>query len=59
MKAPAVPKAAAPTDISAVDLRVGVINKAWKHENAESLYVEEIECGEAQPRQVCQHSHTP
>ena len=41
-----------PTDVSAIDLRVGVILNARKHENAESLYVEDIDCGEAQPRQV-------
>ena len=39
-------------DLSAVDLRVGVILQARKHENAESLYVETIDVGEAEPRQV-------
>lgn len=46
-------KASGPMDLSAVDLRVGVILKARKHENAESLYVEDIDVGEAEPRQVC------
>ena len=27
--------------------------KAWKHENADSLYVEEIDVGEEKPRTVC------
>ena len=35
-----------------VDLRVGVIKKAWQHKEADSLYVEEVEVGEAAPRQV-------
>ena len=50
-KAPTA-KAAIPTDLSGVDLRVGVITTARKHENAESLYVESIECGEEKERQV-------
>ncbi len=39
-------------DLSAVDLRVGIILHARKHENAETLYVESIDVGEAEPRQV-------
>ena len=35
-----------------VDLRVGVIKKAWRHPEADSLYVEEVEVGEEAPRQV-------
>lgn len=35
-----------------VDLRVGLIKKAWRHPEADSLYVEEVEVGEATPRQV-------
>ena len=35
-----------------VDLRVGVIKKAWRHPEADSLYVEEVEVGEGAPRQV-------
>lgn len=35
-----------------VDLRVGVIMKAWQHPDANSLYIEEIDCGEEKPRQV-------
>ncbi|KAK9807550.1 hypothetical protein WJX72_002305 [[Myrmecia] bisecta] len=41
-----------PADISRIDLRVGVISKVWRHPDAESLYREEIDCGEAAPRQV-------
>ena len=39
-------------DVSLLDLRVGVIEKAEKHPDAESLYVERIACGEAEPRTV-------
>ena len=35
-----------------VDLRVGLIKKAWRHPEADSLYIEEVECGEEKPRQV-------
>jgi len=31
---------------------VGVIKKAWRHPEADSLYVEEVEVGEEAPRQV-------
>ncbi|KAK9825825.1 hypothetical protein WJX81_000084 [Elliptochloris bilobata] len=39
-------------DVSRLDLRVGLIRRAWEHPDAESLYVEEVDCGEAEPRQV-------
>ena len=39
-------------DISRIDLRVGRILKAWRHPDAESLYVEEIDVGEPKPRTV-------
>eukprot|EP01024_Parvocaulis_polyphysoides_P073531 TRINITY_DN9469_c0_g1_i7.p1 TRINITY_DN9469_c0_g1~~TRINITY_DN9469_c0_g1_i7.p1 ORF type:complete len:278 (-),score=38.48 TRINITY_DN9469_c0_g1_i7:230-946(-) len=42
----------APIDVSRLDLRVGLIRKAWKHPNAESLYAEEVDVGEEQPRSV-------
>ena len=32
--------------------QVGLIKKAWRHPDAESLYIEEIDVGEEQPRQV-------
>ena len=45
-------KAPTPTDISAVDLKVGIMTNVRRHENADSLYVEDIQCGESEPRQV-------
>ncbi|KDP29526.1 hypothetical protein JCGZ_19239 [Jatropha curcas] len=36
-----------------LDLRVGRIIKAWRHEEADSLYVEEVDVGEAEPRIIC------
>ena len=41
-----------PADISRIDLRVGHIRKAWRHPDAESLYVEEVDVGEENPRTV-------
>lgn len=50
-------KAAAPDDkrplFARLDIRVGKILKAWKHPNADTLYVEEIDVGEEKPRQIC------
>ncbi|KAL0340604.1 UNVERIFIED_CONTAM: putative methionine--tRNA ligase [Sesamum radiatum] len=50
------PKPSAPADaeisVSRLDIRVGLITKAQKHPDADSLYVEEIDVGEAQPRTV-------
>jgi aminoacyl tRNA synthase complex-interacting multifunctional protein 1 len=40
-------------DPSRIDLRVGHIVKIARHENADSLYVEQIDLGEEQPRTVC------
>lgn len=38
----------------AVDIRVGKVLKAWKHPEADSLYVEEVELGEESgPRTIC------
>ncbi|MCD7462131.1 hypothetical protein HAX54_047832 [Datura stramonium] len=49
-------KALAPVEaeisISRLDIRVGLITKAQKHPDADSLYVEEIDVGEALPRTV-------
>lgn len=39
-------------DISALDIRVGKIVKAWHHEKAEKLFCEEIDLGEGQVRQI-------
>ncbi|KAF7824591.1 aminoacyl tRNA synthase complex-interacting multifunctional protein 1-like [Senna tora] len=36
-----------------LDIRVGRIVKAWKHEEADSLYVEEVDVGEPEPRIIC------
>ncbi|KAL4436391.1 hypothetical protein ABPG77_009953 [Micractinium sp. CCAP 211/92] len=41
-----------PVDVGRLDLRVGLINKAWRHLDAESLYVEEVDVGEEAPRTV-------
>ncbi|CAL0329423.1 unnamed protein product [Lupinus luteus] len=36
-----------------LDIRVGMIVKAWKHHEADSLYVEEVDIGEPEPRIIC------
>ncbi|CAI9298347.1 unnamed protein product [Lactuca saligna] len=36
-----------------LDIRVGKILKAWRHEEADSLYVEEVDIGEPEPRIIC------
>lgn len=40
-------------DIARIDIRVGQIVSAKKHPNADSLYIEQIDVGEGEPRQVC------
>lgn len=41
-------------DVDGLDIRVGKILKAWKHPEADSLYVEEVDVGEeAGPRTIC------
>lgn len=45
-------QAPAELDISALDIRVGKIMKAWNHESAEKLYCEEVDVGEDKPRQI-------
>ncbi|WOK96921.1 hypothetical protein Cni_G05629 [Canna indica] len=37
----------------ALDIRVGRILKAWRHPEADSLYVEEVDVGEPEPRTIC------
>ncbi|XP_068662590.1 uncharacterized protein [Aristolochia californica] len=37
----------------ALDIRVGLILKAWRHPEADSLYVEEVDVGEPEPRTIC------
>ncbi|XP_057971985.1 uncharacterized protein LOC131160374 isoform X2 [Malania oleifera] len=39
--------------VDMLDIRVGRILKAWKHAEAESLYVEEVDVGEPEPRIIC------
>eukprot|EP00980_Cylindrotheca_fusiformis_P003197 scaffold725_cov133-Cylindrotheca_fusiformis.AAC.5 len=40
-------------DVSKLDIRVGVIQKVWEHEEADKLYCEEIDIGEeGGPRQI-------
>ncbi|XP_005287952.1 aminoacyl tRNA synthase complex-interacting multifunctional protein 1 isoform X3 [Chrysemys picta bellii] len=41
-----------PMDVSRLDLRVGCIITAKNHPDADSLYVEEVDVGEANPRTV-------
>ncbi|XP_033118019.1 aminoacyl tRNA synthase complex-interacting multifunctional protein 1-like isoform X1 [Anneissia japonica] len=41
-----------PVTISAMDLRIGKIVGVKRHPDADSLYVEDIDCGEAEPRTV-------
>ncbi|XP_077231451.1 nucleic acid-binding, OB-fold-like protein [Tasmannia lanceolata] len=36
-----------------LDIRVGCIVRAWRHPEADSLYVEEVDVGEPQPRTIC------
>ena len=36
-----------------LDIRVGLILRAWRHEEADSLYVEEVDIGGPQPRLIC------
>ena len=56
--ASAAPVAADPLDgydgppITALDIRVGRINKVWVHEEADKLYCEEIDVGEDEPRLI-------
>ena len=48
------PAAAADTSspVSKLDIRVGLIVKAWKHETADKLFCEEIDVGEEKPRNI-------
>jgi methionine--tRNA ligase beta chain len=49
---PETAAAAAQVDISALDIRVGKILKAWHHEEAEKLFCEEVDVGEDKPRMI-------
>ncbi len=47
------PAPAGDIDVSKLDIRVGVITKAWLHEEADKLFCEEIDLGEEEgPRQI-------
>eukprot|EP00026_Physarum_polycephalum_P007424 Phypoly_transcript_07484.p1 GENE.Phypoly_transcript_07484~~Phypoly_transcript_07484.p1 ORF type:complete len:451 (+),score=136.26 Phypoly_transcript_07484:61-1353(+) len=46
------PQLSATEDVSRLDIRVGLIKNCRRHENADSLYIEEIDVGEEAPRQV-------
>ncbi|KAF4140625.1 putative tRNA binding domain [Phytophthora infestans] len=37
---------------ASLDVRVGVISKAWKHPESDKLYCEEIDIGEEEPKQI-------
>lgn len=45
--------AEAPPVHELVDVRVGKVLKCYKHEEADKLYVEEVDVGEEEPRQIC------
>ena len=51
-KSDAQPAAEEELNISALDIRVGKIIKAWEHESAEKLYCEEVDVGEEAPRKI-------
>lgn len=39
-------------DLSLLSLKVGIIRSAERHPDADTLYVEQVDCGEEQPRTV-------
>lgn len=39
-------------DVSKLDIRVGVIQEAWEHEEADKLFCEKIDIGEEEPRSI-------
>lgn len=47
---PAIPSGE--IDVSKLDIRVGVIKRAWEHEDADKLFCEEIDIGEDKPRLI-------
>ncbi|KAM3864964.1 aminoacyl tRNA synthase complex-interacting multifunctional protein 1a [Diretmus argenteus] len=51
-KKQAAPQEDATVDVSRLDMRVGRIVTAEKHPDADSLYVEQVDVGEASPRTV-------
>ncbi|XP_063381691.1 aminoacyl tRNA synthase complex-interacting multifunctional protein 1 [Cydia fagiglandana] len=51
-KPSAPPAANSPVTVSKLDFRIGKIIEINKHPDADSLYVEQIDCGEEKPRTV-------
>ena len=49
---PSPPSSYSGPQFSAMDVRVGVITKAWHHEDSEKLFCEEIDVGESEPRLI-------
>jgi tRNA-binding EMAP/Myf-like protein len=50
--APAAAAAAAASPVTGLDIRIGRITKVEKHPDADSLYVEEVDVGEPEPRTI-------
>jgi aminoacyl tRNA synthase complex-interacting multifunctional protein 1 len=48
----AAPADSKPVDVSRLKMKIGKIIECVKHPDADALYLEKIECGEEQPRQV-------
>mmetsp|Transcript_56861 Transcript_56861/g.133299 ORF Transcript_56861/g.133299 Transcript_56861/m.133299 type:complete len:673 (+) Transcript_56861:97-2115(+) len=48
----AAPAAADQPEFTKLDIRVGVLTKTWHHPESDKLWCEEIDIGEAEPRQV-------
>jgi methionine--tRNA ligase beta chain len=46
------PESSSQPTVSALDIRVGRILKAWEHESSEKLYCEEVDVGESVPRKI-------
>ncbi|KAL7534940.1 hypothetical protein ACHAWF_004999 [Thalassiosira exigua] len=51
-KKQATPEVSQEIDISKLNILVGVIKKAWEHEEADKLFCEEIDVGEPELRQI-------
>lgn len=49
---PVLPPPEEPTAFDLLDVRVGQIVEAWEHPNSTKLWVEKIDVGEAEPRQI-------
>jgi methionine--tRNA ligase beta chain len=51
-KTPPQPAVSEEVDVSKLDIRVGVIQQAWEHEEADKLFCEKIDIGEEEPRSI-------